>query len=34
MQAVAHQWREELADPREDIYTPQDGQPIVQEARK
>lgn len=28
MQAVAHQWREELADPREDIYTLEDGEPI------
>jgi hypothetical protein len=28
MQAIAHQWREELADPREDIYTLEDGEPI------
>ncbi len=28
MQAIAHEWREELADPREDIYTLEDGEPI------
>lgn len=28
MQAVAHEWREELADPREDIYTLEDGNSI------
>ncbi len=25
---VAHEWHEELADPREDIYTLEDGEPI------
>lgn len=29
MQAIAHEWREELADPREDIYTMEDGEPIA-----
>ncbi len=28
VRAVAHEWREELADPREDIYTLEDGEPI------
>ena len=28
MRALAHEWREELLDPREDIYTLEDGEPI------
>jgi hypothetical protein len=28
MQAIAREWREELADSREDIYTLEDGFPI------
>ena len=28
MQALSREWREELADPREDIYTLEDGDPI------
>ena len=28
MRAVAQEWREELADPHEDIYTLEDGEPI------
>ncbi len=28
MQAISREWREELADPREDIYTLEDGEPI------
>lgn len=28
MQAIAEEWQEELADPREDIYTLEDGEPI------
>ncbi len=28
MQALAREWREELADPREDVYTLEDGEPI------
>jgi len=28
MRAIAHEWREELSDPREDIYTLEDGKPI------
>jgi len=28
MQAIAREWREELADSREDIYTLEDGEPI------
>ena len=28
MRAIAHEWREDLADPREDIYTLEDGEPI------
>lgn len=27
MQGVAREWRAELSDPREDIYTPEDGTP-------
>lgn len=32
MQFIAQQWQEELADVREDIYTLEDGEPIVKEA--
>ncbi len=28
MQAISREWQEELADPREDIYTLEDGDPI------
>ncbi len=28
MQAIAHAWREELSDPRDDIYTLEDGEPV------
>ncbi len=28
MQAIAREWQEELADPREDISTLEDGEPI------
>lgn len=28
MQAIVREWQEELADPREDIYTLEDGDPI------
>lgn len=28
MRGVAHEWRADLADPREDIYTLDDGEPI------
>ena len=28
MQAITREWQEELADPREDIYTLEDGDPI------
>ena len=28
MRAIAHEWREELTDSREDIYTLEDGEPI------
>ncbi len=28
MQGVAREWRAELSDPREDIYTPEDGTPV------
>ena len=28
MQAIAREWQAELADPREDIYTLEDGEPI------
>ena len=28
MQALSREWREELADPREDIYTLEDGEPV------
>jgi len=28
MQAIPREWQEELADPREDIYTMEDGEPI------
>ena len=26
--AVAHEWEADWADPREDLYTPEDGEPI------
>ena len=28
MQGLAHEWAEELSDPREDIYTLEDGKPV------
>jgi len=28
MQALAHEWRDELSDPREDIYTLEDGEAL------
>jgi hypothetical protein len=28
MRAIANEWAEELADPREDLYTLLDGEPI------
>lgn len=28
MRAIAHEWREELSESREDIYTLEDGEPI------
>jgi len=28
VEGVAHEWARELADPREDIYTLNDGQPV------
>lgn len=28
MKAIAQEWHEELADPREDIYTLEDGDPL------
>ena len=28
MKGIAHEWAEELADTREDIYTLEDGEPI------
>jgi hypothetical protein len=27
-QGIAREWRDELADPRQDIYTLEDGQPV------
>ena len=28
MRGVAHEWRDELSDPREEIYTLADGEPV------
>jgi hypothetical protein len=28
MQGIAHEWAAELSDPREDIYTLEDGEPL------
>jgi hypothetical protein len=28
MRAVASEWSEDLSDPRQDLYTPEDGQPL------
>ena len=28
MQALAHEWRDELNDPCEDVYTLEDGEPL------
>ena len=28
MQGIAREWAEDLADPRQDIYTLEDGQPL------
>lgn len=28
VQGIAHEWEAELSDPREDIYTMEDGEPI------
>ena len=28
MQGIAHEWAAELSDPREDIYTLEDGKPV------
>jgi hypothetical protein len=28
MQGIAREWRAALSDPREDIYTPEDGTPV------
>jgi len=33
-QLIAHSLQEELADPREDIYTPEDGEPPPESGAK